>query len=55
MKAVLNKEQTKISLDGNVYDIYDRNGNFKVAICGVTTEKEAVDSCALYGIYDVNG
>ena len=52
MKAVLNKEETKTSLDGNVYDIYDRNGNFKVSICGVTTEKEAVDSLELWGIYD---
>ena len=55
MKAVLNKEETKTSLDGNVYDVYDSAGNFKVSLCGVTSEKEAIASLALWGIYDVNG
>tara|TARA_R110002167_G_scaffold1398_3_gene6401 strand:- start:2137 stop:2298 length:162 start_codon:yes stop_codon:yes gene_type:complete len=52
MKAVLNKEETKTSLDGPVWDIYDRNGNLKVTIEGVSTATEALDSLALWGIYD---
>ena len=51
LKAVLNEEETKTSLDGNVYDIYDRWDNFKVSVCGFYSEKEAIASCELWGIY----